>query len=755
MSGGDPPALAVRPSGPKIRSIAGLLAMAALTLIPAPLSAQENSSELTGQLVRRVTFPGADAVSPRALRETIATRPTRCRGLLLRPLCRFTDWDVIVERHRFDAVELPRDELRLLVVYFREGFREAEVASSVDALEDGVGVEFYVAEGPPTLLEALEVIQAEDVLGSRDIARAGLPGEGRPFNLGRLEEGMGRLAERLAEHGYLDAVVRDSIDVSERSARVDLFIEPGRRSTVRAIEIRGNDRIEDETIALALHFDEGDVLTAPMVRQSRRSLHQTSLFYEADVVVPDQPDSAKVVEVTVREAPPRMARVGGGFNTLDFAQLEGRFSHYNWRGGGRRLDLRTTVGNLLAPQLNDRFIFRDILPGELAGVDRSPFERPTWQASAELTQPAFRGTRNRLGLSAFAHRRVIPAIAVDRGFGAEVSVTRRLGFQMPASLAYRYEVVSLEAGDVYFCVSFSICDPGAIRALRGHTALSPLTLSLLVDRSDDPLAPTSGYQGRIDFEHASRPTGSDFRYNRVSADASYYLAFGPEPRHVVAGHVQVGWIRSLGGTAQALGLDEGGAALLHPRKRFYSGGARSVRGYPESQLGPRILTIPREDLIDDEICTPEEVDDASCDPSLAPIDAFAPWALGGSSLLEGQVEYRFPIAGVTGAVFVDGALVGGRVEGFLQDVSTAVTPGFGVRFASAAGPIRIDIGFRKRDVAFLPVVTETETEVGGEIVGRELIQLSERLRFDPLADKGFVGRALGRLTIHFSIGEAF
>ena len=31
--------------------------------------------------------------------------------------------------------------------------------------------------------------------------------------------------------------------------------------------------------------------------------------------------------------------------------------------------------------------------------------------------------------------------------------------------------------------------------------------------------------------------------------------------------------------------------VLHPRKRFYAGGANSVRGYAENQLGPRILTI--------------------------------------------------------------------------------------------------------------------------------------------------------------------
>ena len=40
----------------------------------------------------------------------------------------------------------------------------------------------------------------------------------------------------------------------------------------------------------------------------------------------------------------------------------------------------------------------------------------------------------------------------------------------------------------------------------------------------------------------------------------------------------------LGGTAEALGV-AGSDELLHPRKRFYAGGARSVRGFGEGQLG--------------------------------------------------------------------------------------------------------------------------------------------------------------------------
>jgi len=711
--------------------------------------------QLDGGQVERVSFRGADEVSEGTLRQRLATQPTRCRGLLLQPFCWMADWEIFTEYHHLSLDELPRDELRLLVLYFRAGFRDAAVSSEVRERGDGVEVIFHIEEGPPTLIRHFELSQLRDVLSDGDIRRAVLPGEGDRLDLDRLEDGVGELVESLRNRGFMDGVVHDSVDVVELDADVRITVEPGPRSTVQSVEVTGNEEIEHETLLSGLFLEEGEVLTQLLVRRAVRTLHQSNLFHEVDVTVPEQPDSAKTVEIRVQEAPPRLARLGGGFSTMDFGQLEGRFTHYNWLGRGRRLDLRTTVGNLLAPQLTDRFLFMDILPGDLAGIDESPFKKPTWQVSAEFQQPHLRGSETVLGLSVFAHRRVIPGISVDRGYGSDVSLTHRLRPGIPVSLTYRYEAVSVEAGDVFFCVSFGICDPPVVEILRGRRTLSPLSLGMHVDRADDALAPTTGYRARLDLEHASGFTVSDFRYNRVSAQASYYQPFGGVPRHVVAANLRLGWVEALGGTRDALGIDEPGRELIHPRKRFFAGGARSVRGYPENHLGPSVLTIPREELLEEDRCTAEEIRDRSCDPAVAPTEAFFPRPLGGTAVLEASVEYRFPVGPVTGAVFVDGGVVGGQLAGLLQDAAGAVTPGLGVRFGSAAGPIRIDVGYRPRLVRDLPVVTETETEPANGVIERELVQLDERRRFDRLEDMSTLGRILGRLTVHFSIGEAF
>jgi hypothetical protein len=236
-------------------------------------------------------------------------------------------------------------------------------------------------------------------------------------------------------------------------------------------------------------------------------------------------------------------------------------------------------------------------------------------------------------------------------------------------------------------------------------------------------------------------------------------------RRIVAGRVRTGWVRPLSGPGEGLGAEEE-YALLHPRKRFYSGGSRSVRGFWENQLGPRVLTIDPNELLGTAngdpvgngpvpgFCTSAEIVAGTCDPAVAPMDAFIPRPIGGTSVLEGNVEYRFPAPwGLTGVVFVDAATVGEGIRGLWSGGTAAVTPGVGARTRTPIGPVRVDIGFRPRLVEDLPVVTEWVDDDGV----RHLVRLEDVLRYDPLAlpDAGPIRQVLNRLRLHLSIGEAF
>jgi outer membrane protein insertion porin family len=729
-----------------------LTAACASALAAGPVHGQDAAALGERPLVERIVFDGAAALRPAELRERIVNEETRCRGLLLRPLCRLTRWRALEDRNRLERQEVQPDALRLRIHYFNRGYRDAAVSSEVRPYRRGVEIVFRIDEGPPTLVESLRIEQTEEVLSRRRIRLADLPGAGDPLDLLRLGDGLSELAGRLGELGWLDAEIRDTIAIEGRLARVEVHIDPQRRATLDTIDIRGNEVVTDKVIADALRLRLGRVLRTTDLVASQRSLYESNLFHEARVVVPEQGDSAKRVEVSVREAPPQLARVGGGFSTLEFGQAEARYTHYNWLGGSRRFDVRGAVGNLLAGALNGRTPFRDVLPAGALLVDDEEFLRPTWQVSADFRQPAFLTAADAVGVSTFAHRRIIAAIAVDEGYGGELSLTRRFDYPTPATLSYRYEMTAVRAGDLYFCVNYGICEPTTVEALRGRQRLSPLSFGLIDDRANRPLAPSAGHRIRVDAEHASDITLSDFGYHRLSGEYARYLGLDLRATRVLAGRVRAGWVQPLEGTAAAVGVPDAEDRILHPRKRFYSGGARSVRGFRENQLGPRVLTINPQVLMDEVGCTTADIASGDCDPNLAPVDAFLARPVGGTSVLEASVEYRFPLReNFQGAVFVDGAIVGAAARGALRGGVSAVTPGAGIRFHSPVGPIRVDLALHPRRVDELAVYTEYMDDDGL----RRLVLLDTPRLYDPFEGGGFLRSVLDRLTIHFSIGEAF
>jgi outer membrane protein assembly factor BamA len=737
------------------------------------LTAQKASDVSPRPEVRKLELNGVKSVDVKDLEANIATTATRCISFILTPICKFSRFRGFEERHYLDHKELERDVLRIRVYYFKHGFRETQVDTAVVPLnEKQVIVRFDIVEGPPTIITDVAVHYDSTLLSPKKVRQLTLLEKGEPLDLFELDSTRVFFQNELWDLGYADALVDTSsiVDPVARTARVQFRLVPNHLTTVGEIVITGAEKVSTGTVLNSLNFKPGDLFRRSDVIESQRNLYESSLFKLAAINVPQTFDSAKTVNVVLREAPLHDARLSAGFNTVDYVQTEARYTAYNLLGGARRLELSATAGNLLARSMNGRGIFREIPPDTTITGNAAAFLQPTWQTSATLTQPAFlQRPRNSLSIGAFAQRRAVPAVVIDRGYGGNLTFTRQLGLRAPASLTYRFEVTRVEAGGPYFCISFGVCDTTSIGALRSHQRLSPVALLAQSDRTDQPLSPTRGYRARAEIEHASPTTVSDYAYNRAYADGALYTRFG-QRNAVLASHLRIGFVRPMTGNTEG---------VLHPRKRFYAGGAQSVRGFGENQLGPRILTLPHGylthaldanknpcDAFSDAIrfCDPNTAADSNGTFGLVDDDKFTPRPLGGTSIIEGSVEYRFPLpffSSLGGAVFVDGAAVGERVLDPLgAGLSTlanlvrgkaAITPGFGVRYYSPVGPIRVDVGINTSQAEELAVVTELIRN--GK---REIVPLDIPRRYSATgSNKNAFRNALNRMVLHLSIGQAY
>ena len=710
--------------------------------------------------IRRLVFKGADHVDVRELGRALFTRASACRSILIKPFCLASHSPTVEDKHYLDRSELRRDMLRIRLFYWKRGYREAEVDTAVDRIgAKQVAVTFTIHENRPTLIRSLDIDHDPSLISDRIRSRITLLQQNDPLDLVVLDSMRVLFQNELWDRGFGDGVADTSVvvDTATRLADVKLTLVPGRRTTIGKIAVAGFQRVDEQTIRNTITFKTGDLYRQSEIVESQRNLYESNLFRLAAIYVPPQPDSVKNVAIDVNESPLHEMRLGPGLSSVDFAQFQFHYASFNLFGGARRLDLDFSAGNLLASSLQGRGFFRDV-EADVADGNVSPYLQPTYSTSIDFKQPAVFGKpKDAAGFGVFAHRSINPGVFIDRGFGGQVAFTHQLQTRAPGSLTYRYEQNRVEASDVYFCVNYGVCDALTIGSLRSHQALSPIALTGFIDRSDLPFSPTKGYVARVDFEHASSFTFSDYRYNRFFVDAAVY-GHKSRTKHVYSAHLRAGFVKTL-----ATGTDNG---VLHPRKRFYAGGANSVRGYAENQLGPRILTIANDTaLLNAKTSLPGgtcalTIDAVKfCDPNAATLRAadFIPQPLGGTSLLEGGVEYRFPLPlgetlrNFVGAVFVDGGIVGrGEIRGVQTIASivrgtSAITPGFGVRYQSPVGPIRVDVGINPNRTEQLGVVTAVRDSTGA-------------FRIAPLGGSRLYSQGrtlLNRLVLHFSIGEAY
>ena len=411
--------------GFRFRRLFGVPAI--LLVLPAVLGSQSPANPKAPPVnpeVVALKLNGVNAVKQKELLMNIATDRSHCVTVVLTPICFISKSKYFYRRKYLDHAELKRDVLRIRVFYWKRGFRQATVDTVVaDKGKNAVAVTFNIKEGPPTLVSSLEVKQDSQVMSASEVSRRIVLGVGTPLNLLRLDTTVVNIQQTLWEKGFADAVVDTAItlDSAGRSGAIVIHVDPKYKATIGEILIEGEEKVSEKTLRKSLTFQTGEIFRRSELLKTQRALYESNLFRRAQIEVPRQGDTSKIVVVTVQEAPLREARMSFGFNTVDFFQAEGRFTHYNFLGGAKRLELQGVAGNLLAGPMSGRFIFRDLRDN--VGSDRSRYFAPTYNLSANLRKPWFISHRNELALGVFAHRRSAPGIYVDKGYGTSATFT--------------------------------------------------------------------------------------------------------------------------------------------------------------------------------------------------------------------------------------------------------------------------------------------------------------------------------------------
>jgi len=504
--------------------------------------------------------------------------------------------------------------------------------------------------------------------------------------------------------------------------RLVYHIEEGPQTRVRRIYVSGYDHTRPGVIRREVRMKPNEPLREGDVVESQRRLYNLGIFNRV-TVQPQNPagsDPDKDIVVLVEEAKRYTVAYGGGFEVQRLA------STTNPTGG----EVRAAPRGILELTKNNLTGRGDSLSLKLRGSTLQ------WRALLGYSAPnTFGDPHLSFQTTAFVEKaQDINTFTVTRYEGS-VQLTDQIN--RLTTLLYRYTFRKV------FVTNLNI-PSDEIPLFNQPTLVSAVGTTWFRDARDNPADPVKGSFNSADISLADTTIGSSASFLRFFYQNSTYHPI--KRRFSFARSLRFGILQPYRETV-TLTFPAPTAppfpTVIPLPERFFAGGGTSLRGFALNQAGPR--------------------------------DAQTGFPVGGQALLVLNQEFRFPMhlpfigTRLGGALFYDGGNTYSRLSRisfratlpkptftFVPNpanptgppLTTCVTNcsnelsyfahtiGFGIRYATPVGPIRVDLGYQiNRPFFVVPCVSATSNT--------------------PASTNCFKGTQLPRLQIFFNLGSSF
>jgi outer membrane protein insertion porin family len=545
----------------------------------------------------------------------------------------------------------------------------------------GVEIAIAITEGPRTIVRKV-AFEGHEALPDGALRALVATAPGRPYVEAEVARDRDVLELEYRNRGYGSATVRTAIAFADDGTQADVrfTIVEGPQVLVDHIIIVGNRRTDAEVIERALVLRPGEPLGFNAMVESRARLRAIGLFRSVRVEpIGPAGRTRRDVLVAVEEA---------DATTFDF-------------GGGVEAGFRARPGE--ARQAEDQFEvvprgFFQIGRRNLWGRNRSVdlFTRVSLRARDIA---AVRGAEAATSEVGFNEYRVAATWREPAAFGtaADVMLSGRFEQAIRSSFDFNRRDVRAEIGRQFTPrysgvgrVSFERTrifnrDPDSEQAplidrLFPQVRLVRVSGTAIRDTRDDPLDPTRGSLATMSIDLAARAIGSEVGFVRTYVEGFLYRRLPVRRSAVLALGARLG-------AADGFPREKDGRIVqdLPASERFFAGGDTSVRGFSLDRAG------------DERTITP------------------AGFPTGGNGVIVFNAELRVHALGpvrqrgeIQVVGFVDAGNVFPRVSGLdVTDLRPAA--GFGVRYRSPVGPIRVDLGFNLDRRELVPGVRERGT----------------------------------------------
>lgn len=576
----------------------------------------------------------------------------------------------------------------LTELYHVRGFPSVVVTPDVDVLPvatvDGaplrpVSVRYQITEGAPMKVAGV-AIEGASAIAEPQIRAALALTDGKPFYRPQLDADRDAIERVYRNQGFQSATIQARTENVPDSGDVHVVwsIHEGAQTLVDHVLVTGNSRIALSVINRELLLEPGKPLGEEALVESQRRLSALGMFRRVRITeLPRGASSARDVLVELEESAATTVSYGGGVEvvsrlrpTAGTGQAEERLEvapRVFFEIGRRNL-----WGKNRAATLFTRVSLRPRDPGvdSTDPTDTGGYGLNEYRFVGTFREPRAFNTVGDAQLTAFLEQAIRSSFNFNRR-GVRGEYARRLGTYVTASGRYTFDRTRL------FDEQIAPEDQVPVDRLFPQVRLSTFTGSVLRDSRDDVLDPTRGTMVSAEGSLAARAYGSEVGFAKSFFQGFLYRKLSSSPRAVtfVAG-ARAGF--AVGFERDVLSEDADGQPILGEdgqqtvdivkdvpaSERFFAGGDTTVRGFALDRLGT------------------DETLNALGFPS------------GGNGLMVLNLEMRSAYWKGVGVVgfFDAGNVFASASEVNVTDLRTAA--GFGLRYRSPLGPLRVDLGFK-------------------------------------------------------------
>jgi len=469
-------------------------------------------------------------------------------------------WEFYSSKDQYSRQKLAADLEKLRSFYLDRGYvkfniESTEVSMSPDRKD--IYITIGVKEGDQYKVSGVDFAGAK-VVDEAELRKLVLIKNGEAFSRKELTESTSAMVKRIGNDGYAFANVNPvpQLDETNKTVKLTLYIDPGKRVYVRNINIQGNYLTDEEVFRRELRQMEASWYSGDKLDRSKARLQRLPYVESANIETKPVPGQADVVDVNVgvSEKMSGQFSVGVGYSQSAGVLFNLNVAQSNFLGTGNlasiKLDRSASYSSYSLSLLDPYWT----IDGISAGV--SAFYTKTDTENLNTT---------------VISRYILDSYGADLKFSMPVSesVSARLGFGLSNAALKR----TVESPDWVTNTNYDFLS---------------ITPGISMDTRDRVVFPNSGIFTGV-YGDVTVP-GSGLEFYKINADYAQY--FSVYKNYVLKGYGTVGLGDSYGKSYTY--VNNQGVTVetpLPPFKNYYAGGVRSVRGYEDYSLSSGSATL--------------------------------------------------------------------------------------------------------------------------------------------------------------------